>query len=127
MLFTAEVIGHLTNARILPLSHLSTSTLALYAIYAGSHLRKIVAVNFEFYDPSTATARSGMTIDLSAVFGTAKLRVKRLTGPSSATLTGVTLMGESFETGKATGGREMEFVNGSVVVLATEAVIVEVT
>jgi hypothetical protein len=145
MIFTAEVIGHLTNARVYELSSLSTDTLSLYAIYADSSLRKIVAVNFELYDfPSTSnsttstassslSARPGITLNLSTLLpggkeeADARLRVKRLTGPGSASETGATLMGESFAAGTATGQRVLERVAGGVVVVgASEAVIIEV-
>lgn len=145
MLFTAEVIGHLTNARVYELSSLSTDTLALYAIYAGSSLRKIIAVNFELYDlppvsnsttstaSTSASPRPGIVLNLSTLLNggiaeaDARLRVKRLTGPGSASETGATMMGESFAAGRATGHRVVERVAGGVVTVgASEAVIIEI-
>jgi hypothetical protein len=126
LLFLAELLSDISSPTILELSAYENNNLAAYAIYDGQELSKIAVLNLAFYSDTTVP-RPAQTIDVTAVFKD-DLQVRRLTGTLSTTtnIENATWVGQTYATGKATGGETIEKVeNGLVNVSASEAIIIE--
>jgi hypothetical protein len=98
--------------------------LALYAIYSGGTLQKVVAINLDFFN-STTPRPTPQSVDVSEVLGQS-LSIRRFTGASSDATGNVTWVGQSFDTGPGVGNLTVENYNdGKVSVGASEAVLIE--
>lgn len=126
MLFIADLVADLDSPRVAPMTDLDTDTAVHYAIYDGNNLQKLVLLNLEYFSGTSQSARPSRAYDSARLLGT-RLKLRRLTGASSAATTGVTWAAQSVDTnGFVTGTVKTEFVdNGLVSLLASEAVIVE--
>lgn len=130
MIYVAGVLSGSTNPILYELSALESDTLALYALYEGDSLYKILAINLAFYSAANATAgveRPEMQIDVSAVLGT-QVRAFRLTGPTSdeTDAAKVTTIGQNYANGTGAGTPGIEYPsNGVVGIKASEALIIE--
>ena len=130
MIFVAGVLSGTTNPILYELSALESDDLALYALYEGDSLYKILAINLAFYSAANVTARverPQMQIDVSAVLGT-QVRAFRLTGPTSdeTDAAKVTTIGQNYANGTAVGTPGIEYpLAGIVGIRASEALIIE--
>jgi len=75
------------------LSALESETLALYALYSGSTIQKIRALNLEIFDSMTSRPVS-QDIDVSNILGQS-VSVQRFTGIGSDTTSNVTWLGRA--------------------------------
>lgn len=102
-----------------------SETLALYAIYSGNIIQKIIAINLEFLD-STTTRPVSQDIDVSDILSQ-NLSVRRFTGIASDATINVTWAGQSFDSGSGIGKMTVEnYKTGRVSVGASEAVLIEI-
>ena len=125
LLFIADAIGDISAPRIEELSAFESETLALYALYSGDTIQKIIALNLEFFD-STTTRPVSQDIDVSDVLGQS-LSVRRFTGAGSDATGNVTWAGQSFDTGFGVGSKIVEsYDKGQVNIGASEAVLIEI-
>ena len=128
LLFYADLIADISEPTILELSAFESDELALYAVYNGSEVAKVVVLNLAFYN-DTSMQRGLEWINVGALFGGEEVEVGRLTGPMSITTEAeeVTWLGQSFEEGSPSGKRAFEGVGcgGLVDVKASEAVIIQ--
>jgi hypothetical protein len=104
--------------------------LAFYAIYskapsAHSQPNKVIILNLAFLPAnSTAHVKPAKYVDVSGILGK-QVKVTRLSGPGSDSISGATLAGQSFDSGKPSGKKVVEKVKGMVKLRSSEAVIVE--
>jgi hypothetical protein len=97
----------------------------LYALYSGNTVRKIIALNLEFFNATTARPVA-QDIDVSAVLGQ-RVSVRRFTGVDSTATGNVTWAGQNFDTGAGVGSLMVEkYYKGQVSLGASEAVLIEV-
>jgi len=126
LLFIADLIADIAAPTIYELSAFENNTLAIYALYDGAMVDKIVVLNLAFYD-DTKTTRGVQMVDVSSVLGK-NVQVSRFTGPKSTTVgtANVTWMEQTFSTGKGLGARTVENHNDGIINVAdSEAVIIE--
>jgi hypothetical protein len=128
LLFYADLIADISEPTIQELSAFESDELAVYAVYKGSEIAKVVVLNLGFYN-DTSMDREMEWIDLGGLFGGGEVEVGRLSGPMSITTEAgeVTWLGQSFEEGSPSGRRSFEGVDcgGLVEVKASEAVIIQ--
>lgn len=104
--------------------------LVFYAIYskapsAHSEPYKVIILNLAYLPAnSTVYVKPEKYVDLSSILGK-RIKVTRLSGPGSDSISGATLAGQSFDTGKPRGNKVVEKGNGTVKLRSSEAVIVE--
>ncbi|PNS14917.1 hypothetical protein CAC42_2146 [Sphaceloma murrayae] len=126
-LFMAEVFGGgETQVREVRAEGLEAERIAVYALYEGQSLEKLVVVNSRlFYGNTTEDGRVSLDVARYAVNG--KVWVKRLTAPSvnEKDNTKTSWAGQSFPQGDAVGTAVVEEVgDGLVKVRGSEAVLV---
>ena len=128
LLFYADLVVGIPEPTIQELSAFESDELAVYAVYNGSEVAKIVVLNLGFYN-DTSVERGVEWINAGALFGGEEVEVGRLTGPMSITTEAVdvTWLGQSYEEGSPSGQRGFEGVGcgGLVKVKASEAVIIQ--
>jgi hypothetical protein len=118
-------MSDISDPRIEELLAFESSTLALYALYSGDTVQKIIALNLEFFD-STKTRPVSQDIDVSHVLGQV-VSVRRFTGLDSDATGNVTWAGQSFDTGFGLGDKIVENCSkGQVSIRASEAVLIEI-
>lgn len=123
LLFIADAIGNTSDLRIEELSAFETETLALYALYSGGLIQKVIALNLEPFN-STTTWPISQEIDVSDVLGQS-VSVQRFTGASSDATGNVTWAGQSFDTGLGLGKVIVENYEKGRVSVVAEAVLIE--
>jgi hypothetical protein len=107
------------------LSAFESETLALYAIYSGGEIQKLIALNLEFFTSTTSRPVS-QEIDVTNILGQ-NVSVRRFTGAGSNATSNVTWAGQNFDTGVGLGNVTVENYNkGQVSVGASEAVLIEI-
>jgi hypothetical protein len=108
------------------LSAFESETLALYAIYSGGKIQKIIALNLQFLT-STTSRPIAQEINVSDILGQG-VSVGRFTGASSDMTGNVTWAGQSFNSGAGLGNVTVENYNkGQVSVGASETVLIEIS
>lgn len=124
MLFVADLVSNVSSPRVAPMPDLDTDTAVHYAIYGGNELQKLVLLNLEYF--GGGSSRPSRVFGAARQLGT-RLKVRRLTGASSAATRGVTWAGQSVDgNGVVVGDLKAEIVeDGEVRLGASEAVIVE--
>jgi hypothetical protein len=104
--------------------------LAFYGIYSKapsthSQPKKVIILNLAYLPAnSTAQVKPVKHVDVSGILGK-QVKVTRLSGPGSDSISGATLAGQSFDSGKPSGKIVVEKVKGTVKLRSSEAVIVE--
>ncbi|KAI9170626.1 Beta-glucuronidase [Paramyrothecium foliicola] len=124
MLFIADLVADLEVPRIAPIETEDAKSAVHFAIYDGDEIKKLVLLNTQFYNKTST--RTSQEFNVASILGP-NLRVRRLTGDTSEAQTGVTWSGQDVDgEGKMIGTQQLERVaNGTVKILASEAVIVE--
>ena len=126
LLFMADLIADIPSPAILELSAFESDTMAVYAIYDGGQVSKLVVLNLDYYNDTTA-ARPSQTVDVTQLLGH-NIKVSRLTGVLTTTtdFEDVTWAGQKYSSGQASGERVAEYYGSGVVKLAaSEAVIIQ--
>jgi hypothetical protein len=130
LLFMANALS-IADPHILPLTAGTTdSDLAFYGIYseapsAHSKPDKIIVLNLAYLPAnSTSLVKTSKSVDVSGIFR-GDVKVTRLSAPGSDSISGATLAGQSFDSGKAQGKKVTEKVKGVVTLRSSEAVIIE--
>ena len=128
LLFYADLVADIPSSTIQELSAFESDGLAIYAVFNGSEVAKVVVLNLGFYN-DTSLERGVEWIDLRSLFSGEEVEMGRLTGPMSTTTEAeeVTWLGQSFAEGSPSGRRGFEAVGcgGLVDVKASEAVIIQ--
>ncbi|KAI9653737.1 MAG: hypothetical protein M1821_006931 [Bathelium mastoideum] len=130
LIFVAGTLSGSTNPTLFELSALESETLALYALYEGDYLYKVLAINLEFYSAANASAdvaRPQLQLNMTAVLGE-QVRAFRITAPSSeeTDMEKVTVIGQNYASGTASGTADIEYyMDGVVGIAASEALIIE--
>lgn len=127
----AQALSNITDPYILPLAAATQdSDLALYGIYskapsADSKPEKVIILNLAYLPANSMSAvKPSKSVEVSATFGK-RVNVTRLSGPGGDSISGATLAGQSFDSGKAQGEKLVEMAEGTVTLRSSEAVIIE--
>lgn len=127
LLFVGSLLRDTHQPIIYELSALENENLALYAVYDGGELRKIVAINLEYFTAGTQS-RPAIILDASSYFR-GHVQVSRFTGPSSEETNSdlVTWRGQSYSTGspKRHSNQSRKSAANSIYLAASEAIIIE--
>lgn len=123
---------NINDPYIVPLDSVTKdSDVALYGIYSGAPCtdnlqpKNLIILNLAYLPAnSTDPVKPAKNVNVSSIFGK-RAKVTRLTAPGSDSISGATLAGQSFDSGKAKGRKVIEKVTGIVTVRSSEAVIIE--
>lgn len=122
----ADLIADIADPSIQELSVSESDSLAVYSIYDGLHLAKVVVLSTAYYNDSSEV-RPSRRVDATQILGH-DLKVTRLTGAFSTTtdFENVTWAGQKYSRGYPEGQRVTEYYSGGEVeIAASEALIIQ--
>jgi len=121
-LFMADVVAGIQHTAIYQVT--ASESLTVYAIYAGTELKRLIVLNLEYWVTGSNSERNCSSIDFSNIFK-GYVKIRRLAGSGSDATTNITWAGQSYTTGKANGTIHADYGKLNTQICASEALIIE--